>query len=49
LSTVRHADWIVVMDQGRIVEQGCHDNLVARGGIYTNLWQVQAGEGVISS
>ena len=33
LSTVRHADWIVVMDQGRIVEQGCHDSLVAQGGI----------------
>ena len=49
LSTVRHADWIVVMDQGRIVEQGCHDSLVAQGGIYTNLWQVQAGEGVIAS
>ena len=49
LSTVRHAEWIVVMDQGRIVEQGSHDRLVAQGGIYTNLWQVQAGEGVIAS
>jgi len=49
LSTVRHADWIVVMDQGRIVEQGSHDSLVAQGGIYTNLWQVQAGGGVIAS
>ena len=49
LSTVRHADWIVVMDQGRMVEQGWHDSLVAQGGIYTNLWQVQAGEGVIAS
>jgi len=49
LSTVRLADWIVVMDQGRIVEQGSHDSLVAQGGIYTNLWQVQAGEGVIAS
>ena len=49
LSTVRHADWIVVMDQGRIVEQGSHDSLVAQGGIYTNLWQVQAGEGVVAS
>ena len=49
LSTVRHADWIVVMDQGRIVEQGSHDSLVDQGGIYTNLWQVQAGEGLIAS
>ena len=30
----------VVVDQGRIAEQGCHDSLVAQGGIYTNLWQV---------
>ena len=49
LSTVRHADWIVVMDQGQIVEQGSHDSLVDQGGIYTNLWQVQAGEGLIAS
>jgi len=49
LSTVRHADWIVVMDQGRIVEQGSHDSLVDQDGIYTNLWQVQAGEGLIAS
>ena len=49
LSTVRHADWIVVMDQGRIVEQGSHDSLLDQGGIYTNLWQVQAGDGLIAS
>ena len=43
LSTVRHADQIVVMDQGRIVEQGSHDSLIAAGGAYVNLWRVQAG------
>ncbi|MAR06445.1 MAG: ABC transporter [Cyanobium sp. NAT70] len=44
LSTVRHADSIVVMEQGRIVEQGRHDQLLALNGVYNNLWRVQAGE-----
>ena len=43
LSTVRHADQIVVMDGGRIVERGSHDSLIAAGGAYVNLWRVQAG------
>lgn len=37
LSTVRHADQILVMDRGRIVERGRHDDLLAAGGIYTRL------------
>ena len=49
LSTVRHADQIVVMDQGRIVEQGRHAELIARSGVYANLWQVQAGERAFAS
>ena len=49
LSTVRHADSIVVMERGRIVEQGRHDDLLARGGVYTNLWKVQAGERAFAS
>ena len=49
LSTVRQADRIVVMEQGQIVEQGRHADLLARGGVYANLWQVQAGERIIAS
>jgi ATP-binding cassette subfamily B protein len=43
LSTVRHADRIVVMEQGKIVETGRHDDLLAAQGAYANLWRVQAG------
>ncbi|MFN7677949.1 MAG: ABC transporter ATP-binding protein [Cyanobacteriota bacterium] len=43
LSTVRHADRIVVMEEGRICETGRHDALLAANGAYANLWRVQAG------
>ncbi|MGQ0571115.1 MAG: ABC transporter ATP-binding protein [Armatimonadota bacterium] len=41
ISTVRHADMIVVLDEGRIVERGTHDALLAAGGLYANLYQKQ--------
>lgn len=42
LSTVQGADLIVVLDGGRIVERGTHDELLARGGRYATLWNSQA-------
>jgi len=44
LSTIRNADSIVVMDQGRIVEQGSHGDLLRRGGFYANLYNSQFAE-----
>ncbi len=43
LSTIAHLDRILVFDQGRIVEDGTHDQLLALGGSYHRLWSRQAG------
>jgi len=41
LSTVRRADLILVMDKGRIVERGTHDELLAKGGLYKEIHDLQ--------
>lgn len=43
LSTIAHLDRILVFDRGRIVEDGGHDQLLARKGVYYRLWTMQAG------
>jgi ATP-binding cassette subfamily B multidrug efflux pump len=43
LSTIQMMDRIVVLDQGRVVEDGTHEALLARGGLYARLWHRQSG------
>lgn len=41
LSTIRNADQVLVLDQGKIVEQGPHEELLAKGGVYRRLYELQ--------
>lgn len=43
LSTIARLDRLLVMDQGRIVEDGTHEQLLAKGGVYSRLWGLQSG------
>ena len=45
LATVQNADRILVMEQGRIIEEGRHADLIARGGLYAHLAELQFGQG----
>jgi len=42
LSTLMHADRIVVLDRGRVVQDGTHESLVAADGLYRRLWRIQS-------
>jgi ATP-binding cassette subfamily B protein len=42
LSTVMSADRILVLDRGQVIQQGTHESLVAEGGLYRRLWQIQS-------
>ena len=44
LSTLRGADRIVTIEQGRLIEDGSHTSLLAAGGRYAELWRLQAGD-----
>ena len=43
LSTIAALDRLIVFDEGKIVEQGTHQQLIAKNGIYTKLWNHQSG------
>jgi subfamily B ATP-binding cassette protein MsbA len=49
LSTIRNADRIVVLAQGRVIEEGRHDELLARGGEYARLHRIYEGGGTATA
>ncbi len=48
LSTIRNANCIYVMEQGKLVEQGKHEQLLEKQGIYSSLWRLQTGLGIVN-
>jgi len=44
LSTIRDSNSILVLERGKVVEQGTHEDLVARSGLYASLWRLQTGD-----
>lgn len=47
LATIKNCDLILVLDKGEIIEQGTHDELLAKNGIYSRLWNMQQGNFII--
>jgi ABC-type multidrug transport system fused ATPase/permease subunit len=45
LSTIRHADVIFVVKESELVEKGTHDQLLAAGGLYAELYKIQTSDG----
>lgn len=43
LNTLRHADRILVLDEGQVIEEGSHEQLLEQSGVYARLWHLQAG------
>src|SRR5205823_2509665 len=43
LASAMHADRIIVLDKGQLVQQGKHEELLAKGGLYKELWEKQSG------
>ena len=45
VTSMERADWILVMDEGKIVEQGVHTDLIQRPGYYQQMWELQNDNG----
>jgi ABC-type multidrug transport system fused ATPase/permease subunit len=48
LNTIRHADVIFVVKDSEVVERGTHDELLAKGGVYAELYAIQSAGGAIA-